>query len=148
MDTNVYPSIISRDTQLFWSLWTQLCIPTLICILHYSNMFAVVLLLGSQAPPCFFDPLAPADRVELHRLEKLAVLQSPDTVPEHSKVLSTRFVRTWREKHDSKGNPIWLRRSRFVVREFAWLEPERESFFSPASGRIISRILPTRSFLR
>ena len=84
-----------------------------------------------------------ADRVELDRLEKLAVLQDPSTVPSDSKVLSTRFVRTWREKPDSKGNPIWLRRSRFVAREFAWLEPERESLFSPASGSIISRILPT-----
>ena len=62
-----------------------------------------------------------ADRVELDRLEKLAALQEPNTVPEDSRVLSTRFVRTWREKHDSKGNPIWLRRSRFVAREFAWL---------------------------
>ena len=58
-------------------------------------------------------------------------------------MLSTRFVRTWREKHDAKGQPIWLRRSRFVAREFAWLEPERESLFSPASGNIISRIVPT-----
>jgi hypothetical protein len=53
--------------------------------------------------------------------------------PEDSKVLSTRFARTWREKYDSKGNPIWLRRSRFA-REFAWLDSERESLFSPASG--------------
>ena len=52
-------------------------------------------------------------------------------------------MRTWREKHNSKGEPIWLRRSRFVAREFAWLEPERESLFSPASGNIISRIVPT-----
>ena len=84
-----------------------------------------------------------ADQLELQRLQKLQVLQSPETVPSNSKVLSTRFVRTWCEKHDDKGNAIWLRRSRFVAREFAWLEPERESLFSPASGSIISRILPT-----
>ena len=30
-----------------------------------------------------------------------------------------------------------------MAREFAWLEPERESLFSPASGSNISRILPT-----
>ena len=82
-----------------------------------------------------------ADQLELQRLQKLQVLQSPETVPSNSKVLSTRFVRTWREKHDDKGNAIWLRRS--IAREFAWLEPERESLFSPASGSIISRILPT-----
>ena len=84
-----------------------------------------------------------ADQLELKRLEKLCVLQDPSTVSANSKVLSTRFVRTWREKHNSKGEPIWLRRSRFVAREFAWLEPERESLFSPASGNIISRIVPT-----
>ena len=84
-----------------------------------------------------------ADQLELKRLEKLCVLQNPSTVSANSKVLSTRFVRTWREKHNSKGEPIWLRRSRFVAREFAWLEPERESLFSPASGNIISRIVPT-----
>ena len=71
------------------------------------------------------------------------MLQSPESVPSNSTVLGTRFVRTWREKHDGKCNPIWLRRSRVVAREFAWLEPERESLFSPASGSIISRILPT-----
>ena len=87
------------------------------------------------------DPLA--DQLELQRLQKLHMLQSPESVPSNSKVLSTRFVRSWREKHDDKGNPIWLRRSRVVAREFAWLEPERESLFSPASGSIISRILPT-----
>ena len=84
-----------------------------------------------------------ADQVELQRLEKLGVLQSPDKVPASSKVLSTRFVRTWREKHNKEGLPVWLRRSRFVAREFSWLEPERENLFSPASGSIISRILPT-----
>ena len=52
-------------------------------------------------------------------------------------------MRTWCEKHNSKGEAIWLRRSRFVAREFAWLEPERERLFSPASGSIISRVLPT-----
>ena len=87
------------------------------------------------------DPLA--DQLELQRLQKLHMLQSPESVPSNFKVLNTRIVRTWREKHDDKGNPIWLRRSRVVAREFAWLEPERESLFSPASGSIISRILPT-----
>ena len=72
-----------------------------------------------------------ADQLELQRLQKLHVLKDPSTVPVGSKVLSTRFVRTWREKHNAQGQPVWLRRSRFVAREFAWLEPERESLFSP-----------------
>ena len=84
-----------------------------------------------------------AGQLELQRLERLKVLQSLDCMPSTSKVLSTRFVRTRREKHNSKGETIWLRRSRFVAREFARLEPERENLFSPASGSIISRVLPT-----
>ena len=80
-----------------------------------------------------------ADQLELQRLERLKVLQSPDCVPSTSKVLSTRFVRTWREKRNSKGETIWLGRSRFVAREFVWLEPEGENLFGPASGSIISR---------
>ena len=83
-----------------------------------------------------------ADKLELQRLSKLDVLKDPSLVDASSKVLSTRFVRAWREKLDSCGSPIWLRRSRFVAREFAWLQPERESLFSPASSAITSRILP------
>jgi len=99
---------------------------------------------SAKEPELIADELlrldALADQLELQRLERLQVLQSPDVVPPTAKVLSTRFVRTWREKHNSKGEAIWLRRSRFVAREFAWLAPERESLFSPASGSIISRI--------
>ena len=68
-----------------------------------------------------------ADKLELQRLAKLKVLKDPSLVDASSKVLSTRFVRTWREKLDPTGAPIWLRRSRFAAREFAWLQPERES---------------------
>ena len=53
-----------------------------------------------------------ADQVELHRLSKLSVLQDPNNIPADSKVLSTRFVRTWREKRAEDGSQIWLRRSR------------------------------------
>ena len=67
-----------------------------------------------------------------------------DELPDDSKTLSTRFVRTWREKRDEDGNPIWLRRSRLVAREFAWLQPDREALFSPASSNIatLTRLLP------
>ena len=67
-----------------------------------------------------------ADQLELQRLERLQVSQRPDAVPPTSKVLSTRFVRTWREKRNSKGEAIWLRRSRFVAREFACLGETRQ----------------------
>eukprot|EP00435_Cladocopium_sp_Y103_P010280 s4269_g2.t1 len=82
-----------------------------------------------------------ADMVEVQRLFGLEVLQD-DTLPQETKSLSTRFVRTWREKKDQAGNPIWLRRSRLVAREYTWLQPDRESLFSPASSNIASRILP------
>ena len=47
----------------------------------------------------FFLLDALADQLELQRLERLKVIQSPDCVPSTSEVLSTRFVRTWREKN-------------------------------------------------
>ena len=52
-----------------------------------------------------------ADQVEIERLFGLHVLLE-DTLPADAKCLSTRFVRTWREKKDDAGNAIWLRRSR------------------------------------
>ena len=84
-----------------------------------------------------------ADGVEIKRLVKMNVLTDAASVGESPKKLSTRFVRTWREKHDEKGQPIWLRRSRFVAREFAWLQPDTNALFSPASSSIVSRLLPT-----
>ena len=57
-------------------------------------------------------------------------------------MLSTKFVRTWRDKQDKNGQKFWLRRSRFVAREFAWLSPERQDLFSPASSAISSKLLP------
>ena len=47
----------------------------------------------------------------------------PLMLPANSKVLSTRFVRIWRGKHNAKGETIWLRRSLPVS-----LESERHNF--------------------
>ena len=74
-----------------------------------------------------------ADSMEVKRLVKMHVLEAVEQAGESPKKLSTRFVRTWREKHDKDGKPIWLRRSRLVAREFAWLQPDRDALFSPAS---------------
>ena len=52
-----------------------------------------------------------------------------------------KFVRSWRQK-ERRGARCWLRRSRYVAREFAWLTPEREDVFSPASSAVVSRLLP------
>ena len=38
---------------------------------------------------------------------------------------------------------MWLRRSRYVAREFAWLSPDRQDLFSPASSVLTVRLLPT-----
>ena len=53
---------------------------------------------------------------------------------------------SWRDKQielDGKLTRVWLRRSRFVAREFSWLSDDKQSMFSPASSAISSRILPT-----
>ena len=52
------------------------------------------------------------------------------------------MVRAWRDKHID-GQRVWLRRSRYVAREFAWLSPDRQDLFSPASSVITTRLLPT-----
>ena len=100
---------------------------------------------SSQEPELSADELqrldSIADQVEVERLSGLQVLQE-DNLPHDAKSLSTRFVRTWREKKDKEGNAIWLRRSRLVAREYTWLQPDREALFSPATSNIASRILP------
>ena len=76
-----------------------------------------------------------ADRVEIQRIRDVQVLLPASEASESNvapKNLSTRFVRTWREKViDNKHS--WLRRSRLVAREYAWLS-ERTDLFSPASN--------------
>ena len=84
-----------------------------------------------------------ADRIEMIRLKGLGVLCDPSILDGvEYKTLSTRFVRTWRCKHVD-GIACWLRRSRFVAREFAWLSEATENLFSPASSAIAYRIIPT-----
>lgn len=74
-----------------------------------------------------FDALA--DAVEIQRLTAVRVLTDSASMPSGCKFLSTGFVRTWREKVNSSGEQIWLRRSRFVAREYAWMESERDNLF-------------------
>ena len=100
----------------------------------------------SQAEPELEDEAlqeldALADHIEISRLVGLGVLISPESVGEGAKRLSTKFVRTWRCKtrHEEE---VWLRRARYVAREFTWMSPERQDLFSPASSSIITRILP------
>ena len=84
-----------------------------------------------------------AQLVEATRLKEMGVLLPAETVeglePKH---LSTRFVTTWRDKVIN-GRRCWLRRARYVAREYAWLSPERQDLFSPASSNITNRLLPS-----
>ncbi|CAE7221064.1 RE2 [Symbiodinium sp. CCMP2592] len=85
-----------------------------------------------------------AEFVEVERLKKIGVLLDPSTLSGHSpgevKHLTTRMVKDWREKVH-QGKPIWLRRARYVAREFAWL-CERSDTFAPASSCLLNRLLP------
>ena len=94
------------------------------------------------------EPDSIADGIELHRLQNMGVLLDAGCLEDVSyKQLTTRFVRSWRDKEmviEGKTTRVWLRRSRFVAREFFnWLADEKQSMFSPASSSILSRILPT-----
>ena len=89
-----------------------------------------------------------ADDVELQRLRSMEVLLPLDADDDRDFVrLSARFVRTWREKKDSADRRIWLRRSRFVAREFAWLTLDRADLYSPASSNVTAKLLDRIDFL-
>lgn len=92
---------------------------------------------GSQEPVMSPEELsvldALADQFEMDRLKDLGVLQPVSTLEGlDDKRLTTRFVRTWRDKQVSNER-CWLRRSRYVAREFSWLSPDRQDLFSPSS---------------
>ena len=81
-----------------------------------------------------------ADMIEVERLKDMGVLISMDANNiEEMKSLSTRFVRTWRDKIYDNSR-VWLRRSRLVAREYFWLA-DRSDLFSPASNAISGRLL-------
>ena len=85
-----------------------------------------------------------ADELEISRLKSMGVLLPVDSVDTNGQVpkkLTTRMVRAWRDKHID-GQHVWLRRSRYVAREYAWLSPERQDLFSPASSVLTVRLLP------
>ena len=101
---------------------------------------------STQEPNVSSDELsqldALADKVEILRLKSLGVLLPTSTLPPGGvKKLTTRFVRTWRDKFIGDTR-YWLRRSRYVAREFSWLSPDRQDLFSPASSSITNRLLP------
>ena len=95
----------------------------------------------SQAELDSLDALA--DQHEISRLLGMTVLNKGSPLSSALKVLSTRFVRTWRVKpHPVTGQPSYLRRSRLVAREFARDDPARSGLYSPASQQLLTRLLP------
>ena len=84
--------------------------------------------------------------VELQRLTGMNVLAEVSQsaqIPEECRELSTKFVLTWRAKRIDGVN-YWMRRARFVGREFQWMACERDGgLFAPASSNLVHRILPS-----
>eukprot|EP00435_Cladocopium_sp_Y103_P027496 s2759_g6.t1 len=106
-------------------------------------------------PYCTLEPDLPpsellqldmiADELEIKRLKDMGVLipvESFEFKREVPKRLTTRMVTAWRDKF-TDGVHVWLRRSRYVAREFAWLSRDRQDLFGPASSVLTVRLLPT-----
>ena len=82
-------------------------------------------------------------KFDIDRLISMKVLEpiSADQLKGHRK-LSTRMVTTWRVKPHN-GVDHFLRRARFVAREFRWMSSELDdAVFAPASSSILTRALP------
>ena len=93
-------------------------------------------------PEQWVDKLA--DEVEISRLLGMGVLQKRDEFAgEVSGNLTTRFAYDWRLKNYDGGEaPVmkWMRRSRFVAREFA--NTKRHDTYSPATGSHTNNLIP------
>ena len=87
-----------------------------------------------------------ADQVEISRLLEMKVLVRKEEYNDNVLgSLTTKFVRDWRVKlYLDKGNSRmrWMRRSRFVAREFA--VDRRDDTYSPATGAHTTSLLPLR----
>ena len=95
------------------------------------------------APPAWVDRLA--DSVELQRLCSMGVLMKEEDYkePVHSK-MTTRYGGQQDFKGPNNDQPAvkkWLRRSRCVAREYAFLE-RLEDTFAPASSTHVLNLLP------
>ena len=97
-------------------------------------------------PANWIDQLA--DKIEIQRLCNMGVLMpEAEYGAKVESRLTTRFVYDWRLKDYSGPNnneptrKRWLRRSRCVAREYAFLE-HREDTFAPASSTHVLNILP------
>ena len=92
----------------------------------------------NMEPNAFEDLDAVGDAYELDRLLGMKVLRpaSDDEIKSH-RLLSTKMLRSWRVK-EREGQPWFLRRSRWVAREYTWLDPKKDVAFAPASTNFCS----------
>ena len=84
-----------------------------------------------------------ADKVEVSRLLDMGVLKKLDEYEgEVTGHLTTRFVRDWRQKlyiGNGDSRMRWMRRSRYVAREFA--TEKRDDVFAPTTGAHSNNLL-------
>eukprot|EP00435_Cladocopium_sp_Y103_P032843 s2896_g8.t1 len=97
-----------------------------------------------EEPPEWVDVLA--NEVEIARLTSMEVLVKEERFPEKvTDSLTTKFVHDWRAKDFTlpTGEIVkrWLRRSRLVACEYAFLE-RRDDCFSPATSTHVMIFLP------
>ena len=86
-----------------------------------------------------------AEQYELDRLIATQVLEPlpPDADKSGFRRLSTRMVNSWRVKPRPEHGDSFLRRARFVAREFRWMSSELDdAVFAPASSSVLTRVLP------
>ncbi|CAE7270738.1 unnamed protein product [Symbiodinium sp. CCMP2592] len=84
-----------------------------------------------------------ADSFEVKRLLGKQVLEEVGDSFDLSgyKELSTKFVRTWRQKK-RQGRMMFFRRSRLVAREYKWMERDREGLYAPVTSSLTTKLLP------
>ena len=97
-----------------------------------------------EEPPEWVDVLA--NELEISRLTSMGVLIKEELYAEKvTDSLTTKFVHDWGAKDFTlqSGEVVkrWLRRSRLVAREYAFLE-RRDDCFSPATSCYVTNLLP------
>ena len=97
-----------------------------------------------EEPPEWVDTLA--NEVETQRLTAMEVLIKEELYPEAVQdSLTTKFAHDWCAKDFTMPNgdvvKRWLRRSRLVAREYAFME-RRDDCFSPATSTHVMNLLP------
>ena len=103
---------------------------------------------GRKEPEMSVEELAELDELakeeELARLSKIPALipmTAEEAATSEARYLSTKFVCSWRYKLRN-GQGAYLRRARFVAREFNWWEPDRV-VFAPATSQVITKLIPS-----